>query len=121
MLITMMYVVLCWSCQKAVMRLPGLEAPEGGNIFGIYGVLRVFVVDTATVVWAAFMVFCCHYCLLLWISNLDQHAYCSDVFLCNAVAGVLAQLLVMIELILSGRSIGLSLVVVLSFSNPKVL
>ena len=49
----MMYVVLCWSCRKAVMRLPGLEAPEGGNICGIYGVLRVFVVDTATLVWAA--------------------------------------------------------------------
>ena len=34
----MMYVVLSWSCRKAVMRLPGLEAPEGGNICGIYGV-----------------------------------------------------------------------------------
>ena len=33
-----MYVVLSWSCRKAVMRLPGLEAPEGGNICGIYGV-----------------------------------------------------------------------------------
>jgi len=37
------------------MLLPGLEAPEGGNIRGICGCLRVFVVGTATVaVWAAF-------------------------------------------------------------------
>jgi len=37
MLGTMLYVVLCWSCVRAVMRLPDLEAPEGGNICGIYG------------------------------------------------------------------------------------
>ena len=43
------------SVEKAVMLLPGLEAPEGGNIRGIYGCLRVFVVGTSTVVvWAAF-------------------------------------------------------------------
>ena len=49
------YDVRRWSVEKAVMLLPGLEAPEGGNIRGIYGCLRVFVVGTATVVvWAAF-------------------------------------------------------------------
>ena len=39
MLVAMMYDVLCWSVEKAVMLLPGLESPEGGNIRGIYGVL----------------------------------------------------------------------------------
>jgi hypothetical protein len=40
-------------------------------------------------------------CMLLWISNLDQHVCCSDVFLCSAVAGMLTHnVFVMIELIL---------------------
>ena len=33
----MLYVVLCWSCLRAVMRLPDLEASEGGNVCGVYG------------------------------------------------------------------------------------
>ena len=39
--------------------------------------------------------------MLLWISNIDQHICCDDVFLCNAVAGMLTHnFFMMIELIL---------------------
>jgi len=40
-------------------------------------------------------------CLLLWIRNLDQLVCCDDVFLCDAVAGILTHnFFVMIECIL---------------------
>ena len=32
MLVVMMYDVLCWSVEKVVMLLPGLEAPEGAFV-----------------------------------------------------------------------------------------
>jgi len=54
MLITMMYVVLCWSCRRLLCGCRVWRHRKEAIYVEFMGCLRVFVVDTATVVWAAF-------------------------------------------------------------------